>query len=233
VWPARRELRDLGDRAFVLVRKAYYRFVFGHRVRWYDRFSRVIFEWETAHQKGDVPRERESWDAQYAAGTWQFLSNFEEISRYAVVVGYINYLTPSGSLLDVGCGEGVLLERLRPYGYREYVGLDLSSVAVAKLLPMQDAKTVFLQADAETFQPGESFDAIIFNECLYYFSDPLAALDRYAEFLLPGGIFVTSLFVPSARAMSILRLAKARFKLLGETEIRQGAKSWICAVFQP
>jgi SAM-dependent methyltransferase len=229
----RHELHEVREKMLVLARRAYYRLFFGHRIPWHDRFSRVVSEWEASRQKGDVPRDRESWDAQYANGTWGVLSEFEEISRYAVIVGYLNYLKPCSSLLDVGCGDGVLLERLRPYGYRKYVGLDLSAVAIAKLLPMQDPKTSFLQGDAETFQPSESFDAIIFNECLYYFNDPLGTLERYSKFLLPEGILIVSVFAPSARAMAILRLAKSRFKLLGETQTTQGAKSFVCAALQP
>lgn len=229
----RQELHKLSFGTFDLARKAYYRQVFGRKVPWSGRFARAVSAWETSHQKGDAPQDRSFWDAQYASGAWKHLFDLEEISRYAVIVGYISYLKPDGSFLDVGCGQGVLLERFRPYGYRRYVGLDLSAEAIAKLLPAQTEKTAFFLGDGETFQPSESFDAIIFNECLYYFRDPFAVLDRYSKFLLPDGIIVMSAFAGSTRALAILRHARSRFKLLGETRITQGARSWICAVLQP
>ena len=167
---------------------------------------------------------------QYRANQWAYLERLDELSRYAVITAYIAYLKPQGAVLDVGCGEGILFSRYQPYGYARYVGLDISEVAIAKLMPKQNAHTTFLQADAETYQPQELFDVIVFNEAQYYFHDPLSAFGRYAQALNPGGVMILSTYTASRRAMVILRQLKTHYRLVDETKTTQGAKSWFCTV---
>ena len=50
-------------------------------------------------------------------------------------------MAPHGDILDVGCGDGVLYQRLRCFGYGSYVGIDLSEVAIAKLINEHDRHT--------------------------------------------------------------------------------------------
>jgi SAM-dependent methyltransferase len=181
----------------------------------------------------EAPLPAEAWDAQYARGQWDYLGELRELSRYSVVVGYLAFLAPRGAVLDVGCGAGLLFQRSRPYGYARYVGVDLSAVAVARLAPLQDERTRFLHADAETFVPQGRFDAIVFSECLYYFVDPLGAVARYATALEPGGQLLLSTYEHSPRAMAILRRLAARYPVLDETRVAQGPRAWRCTVLRP
>lgn len=230
----RRAVHRLVDVVFPLLRAGYYRLGFGRNFPLYGRLARLVYIGEVARGNGDVPKGQEDWDADYRTNVWTYMAALEEVSRYAVIAGYITYLKRgSCSLLDVGCGEGVLLDRLRPHGYIKYVGVDVSNIAVAKLIRKQDPKTVFLQADAETFQPTEAYDVIVFNEALYYFHAPLDTLKRYVRFLRPDGILIISTYALSKRASAILRSAKALFNLVDETRTTQGPRFWICTVLQP
>src|SRR6266566_1558759 len=49
------------------------------------------------------------WNAQYESGRWTYLGRLSELSRYSVLVGYMVHFKPGGAVLDVGCGEGILL----------------------------------------------------------------------------------------------------------------------------
>jgi 2-polyprenyl-3-methyl-5-hydroxy-6-metoxy-1,4-benzoquinol methylase len=80
---------------------------------------------------------------------------------------YYTHYRPGGSLLDVGCGEGVLQRRLRALGYARYLGIDSSEEAIARAQTERDARTEFRCADAETYMPQDRFDVIVFNEVLY------------------------------------------------------------------
>jgi SAM-dependent methyltransferase len=91
--------------------------------------------------------------------------------------------TERPGVLDVGCGDGTLYRRLRSHGYSRYVGIDLSPRAVA--LAAADAR--FCMADATAYRPEGPFDAIVFNEILYYLHQPVAEVARYAESLAGGG----------------------------------------------
>jgi len=209
----------------------FYRFFYGRHTPGAESLGRIISRWEQDQRQGDVPLGRDTWESLYRQGAWEFLSQLDEISRYSVLVGYLHYLKPRGATLDVGCGEGLLFDRLRSSGYSRYVGLDLSEVAIAALRSRQDETTRFLQADAETYVPDEVFDVIVFNESLYYFHDPLGVAQRYAQSLKPGGLLVVSLYQGSPRARAIRALLHRRLQLLDETRIEQAEKAWSCGVF--
>jgi 2-polyprenyl-3-methyl-5-hydroxy-6-metoxy-1,4-benzoquinol methylase len=218
---------------FSFFRAAYYRLAFAKSFPLEGVLARLVRKEEVARGKGDVPKNREAWDAQYKANVWGYMSR--EQSRYAIIAGYVASLKPRGSIMDVGCGEGLLFDWIRPYGYARYLGFDISEVAVSKLASKQDALTIFLQADAETFQPAGLYDLIIFNETLYYFHEPFETLTRYVRSLKPGGLMIVSTYTRSNRALAILRQLKGHLHVLEETQTRQGTKtkSWVCTVLQP
>ena len=133
------------------------------------------------------------WNEEYAGGRWDYLEEVGELAHYSVVVGYCSFFAKRGVILDVGCGTGILMHRLRTVGYASYLGLDLSEAAIKQAKLNQDETTRFEVANAETYHPAESYDAIIFNETLYYLPDPRAILLRYTQYLRPGGIVIVSM----------------------------------------
>jgi SAM-dependent methyltransferase len=129
----------------------------------------------------------------YASGSLDWYKDLSELARYSVVIGYCHYFKPSGAILDVGCGEGILQERLEPNTYTQYVGIDLSNTAISRATERQDDKTSFVVADFNTYVPNAQFDIIIFNECLYHADDPLSVVKRYERFLKDDGLFIVSI----------------------------------------
>jgi SAM-dependent methyltransferase len=135
----------------------------------------------------------ETWDRQYRTGHWDFLSRLDNLGGLLTVFGYCQYLSPD-TILDVGCGEGLLANKLKVLPYRQFVGVDISSAAIANAQRLLgDARTAFVAADAHDFVPETAFDVIIFNQCLYYMSDPVGMIRRYAKFLKPSGRIIVSL----------------------------------------
>ena len=59
-------------------------------------------------------------------------AGLDELARYSVIAGYLHHLRAGGSVLDVGSGEGLLADHLRPLGYSRYHGIDLSEAAIAQ-----------------------------------------------------------------------------------------------------
>ena len=137
---------------------------------------------------------RERWNQEYAEGRWRGLEDVRDLARYSVIIGYCDHYRPGGGLLDVGCGEGILQRRLSQGGYGRYLGLDCSEEAISGARTRRDAHTEFCCADAENYEPQESFDIIIFNEVIYYFANPVAVVLRLARNLNPGGIIIVSMF---------------------------------------
>jgi len=142
-----------------------------------------------------IPGGRELLEDQYSRYVLHAMWNTNELPRYGVTLAYCQRFKPGGSILDVGCGEGMLQDRLCPQSYSRYVGVDISGVAIERASVRQSEKAAFVQADAGTYTPDETFDVIVFNECVYYFDDPLALVRRYEAFLREDGIFIISMFV--------------------------------------
>lgn len=187
------------------------------------------------HVRGWIrgPRQDKShWEMQYKNGRWSYLHQLQELGHYSVIAGYVKYLKHNASILDLGCGDGILAERLDANSFSEYVGVDLSDVAISHAQTRGYPRARFESADIERYTPRRSFDVIVLNESLYYLSDPVGTLARYRQYLKPRGIFIVSMYLPP-RAPLWRRIAR-RYPALDETRVRnrEGAE-WVCRVFAP
>ena len=139
----------------------------------------------------------DGWDEEYRAGRWSFLRDLPESGRYGIIGMWLSLTETLDSVLDIGCGEGLLYERLQPMGIKRYVGVDLAPAALN--IANVDPDLASLRAgDLHTFTPeeGETFSAIVFNEVLHFSDDPAAAVARYVPFLAPGGVIAASMYSP-------------------------------------
>ncbi|MGH7824065.1 MAG: class I SAM-dependent methyltransferase [Candidatus Binatia bacterium] len=209
----------------------FYKFLFGRQTPLASRLDRRIASWEKRQGKGDIPMSKEAWESDYVGARWGYLDQLEELNRYSVVAGYIQFLKRRGSILDVGCGEGILIQKLSSQAFSKYVGVDISQTAVDKAGDKGNSRIVFVQGDAQTFVPDESFDAIIFNEVLYYLDQPVKVVQRYESWLRPGGVFITSLYEQSTRAVAISNRLKRRYHSIAEVTMCTKSAAWIINIF--
>ena len=179
---------------------------------------------------------REHLDRKYAQGDWDYLRGLGELSRFSVLAGYCRHLRPGGALLEVGCGDGILAERLAPGSYARFVGVDISAEAVERAQALADERRRFVAADATTWAADEPSDLVVFNECLEYFDDPLALVRRYEQFLTADGLFVVSMFagVETLRTRKIWRMLAGRYRTVDETRVTNGhGYTWVLRVLEP
>ncbi len=223
---------SLARKAFKPVYLIYYRFLFGRRFPFADRLAARVRAFEAATGRGDAPLGKEAWEEQYRKGGWDFMRRLDEVARYSVIAGFLHHLKPGGSVLDVGSGEGLLADHLRPLGYSRFLGVDLSEAAIAQAAGRMDAKTSFAAADAESYTPPGRWDAIVFNECVYYFNDPVGSVRRYEAFLEEGGVFIVSTF-RSRRADVIVKRLLESCRLLEETAVSNAKGTWVVRVLAP
>jgi 2-polyprenyl-3-methyl-5-hydroxy-6-metoxy-1,4-benzoquinol methylase len=177
---------------------------------------------------------RELLNTEYARGDWDYLRSLHELSRFSVVAGYCHYFHPGGKILEVGCGEGILQERLCSSNYERFVGVDISDEAVRRASKKQDEKTVFVREDAAIYTPDDQFDVIIFNESLEYFRDPLGIVQRYAHFLDQTGVFIVSMYVgiDTVRTKRIWKQLENVYTPRAETTVStQSEYSWIIKAY--
>jgi 2-polyprenyl-3-methyl-5-hydroxy-6-metoxy-1,4-benzoquinol methylase len=176
---------------------------------------------------------KNQWNLQYSSTRWDYLRNIEESARNSIIGGYIRYKSSDCTILDVCCGEGVLQNNLGKHSYKYYVGVDISSVAIAKAEIRINENTTFICSDAETFIPSQKFSVIVFNECLYHFESHLKLLAHYESFLLDNGIFIVSMYA-NTQSNRIWRMLDAKYEVEDSTKVTNSAGiSWIVKQLKP
>jgi ubiquinone/menaquinone biosynthesis C-methylase UbiE len=86
----------------------------------------------------------------------------DEIERFAKFV-----IPPGSSVLELGSGTGELLAALRP---SEGMGVDISPKMV-EIARTRFPQLEFLVADAETLEPGRTFDYVVLSDLLGHLED--------------------------------------------------------------
>jgi SAM-dependent methyltransferase len=210
----------------------YYRFFFGRNLRVAALLGARIALLERHQGRPDIPLAREAWEARYAAADLESAPGFQEQARYEVIAGYVQRLKPGAAVLDVGCGKGLLLEKLACVRCSTYLGIDISQKAIDDAAAWGGADN-FAQADAQSFVSESRFDVIVFNEVLYHLEEPLRQVERYRLYLKSGGIFITSLLEQSARAVAISRWLRRHYETILALKMSGRSKTWMIDVFAP
>lgn len=162
----------------------------------------------TVHQPG-LPAGAELADLYRDMSDDLYLS--EEEGRRATarrLIDLIGRHVPAGTLLDVGCGHGLLLDEARRSGY-SVSGLELSDSARAyatDVLGLDVRGETIEQLAAEW--PEGSFQVIVLADVIEHLEDPLGALDACGRLLAPGGALCVITPDPSSAAA---RLAGERW----------------------
>lgn len=95
---------------------------------------------------------------------------------------------PVGRLLDVGCGGGRLLNRMKKRGWT-VEGTDFDEQATGKVTARYGIKT-HVGDLAQCNLPSASFDVITMSQAIEHLYDPLATLRECLRILKPGGLLV-------------------------------------------
>lgn len=136
--------------------------------------------------------------------TSQYLKEDPEERRAALVEGHDYYLSlieaagaRPGTLFDIGCGNGYLLEAAIARGWKA-TGYDVDPVVTAQV--SRRLGVPVLNGDFMALDPGGTFSLITMHQVLEHLKNPAAYLDRVRELLDPGGWFFVA--VPNIRSLS-------------------------------
>ena len=123
---------------------------------------------------------RQNWDADRYARNARFVSDLA--GPVVELLGKVTGLR----ILDIGCGDGALTERLAADG-ADVVAIDASESQVeASRARGLDARVV----DARNLSFDGEFDAVFTNAALHWISPPEAVINGVARALKPKGRFV-------------------------------------------
>jgi len=142
-------------------------------------------------------RRKQRWNKQYKSGRWKNLRSDKERERYSTIIEFIaKHGNNNPSVLDLGCGEGILCERMKNESYSAFVGMDFSSESIKQAVEKNLDKAVFKVADLHYFKPEQKYDVIVFNEAFYYVHDSEKAkvLQIMMDALTENGIIINSIY---------------------------------------
>jgi len=158
------------------------------------------------------------WARAYGSGQLDYFADLDELGRYSILVGYVQHFAPQPSVLDVGCGSGLLRAHLPEDAFGSYVGIDPCAEAIDRARRRADDRTTFLCCELGGLE-SEPFDVVVLNEVLYYAPSATALLDQVAVRLRAGGTLLTSMWRhPGDRAL--WQLLDRRFELVDAVELR-------------
>jgi 2-polyprenyl-3-methyl-5-hydroxy-6-metoxy-1,4-benzoquinol methylase len=182
------------------------------------------------------------WDQAFKSGQWDYLEGLSETPRFGVIAGYLHKLVGRGTVLDAGCGQGVLLDHL-DLSRLNYVGFDISATAVSRIRPRPEVTLHVSSVDAFEGSPDERYEAVVFNEVLSQIARPLEVLDRYMTMLKPDGFAIVSLFQsrdPAANArvltrMLIQEIDAGRYSVLTKAQVTDAGSqcTWVIWCLKP
>jgi 2-polyprenyl-3-methyl-5-hydroxy-6-metoxy-1,4-benzoquinol methylase len=91
---------------------------------------------------------------------------------------------PNGRLLEIGCGNGIMLKRMSDLGWQvQGIDFDRKAVEVAR---SQGLHVHLGTLDEQNF-PEESFDAVVMSHVIEHVPDPRALLESCRRVLKPDG----------------------------------------------
>ncbi len=178
----------------------------GKAYRYYYTHSDDFVPRETAlrhlvrEARGEFLRCRYGYPVKTASLAQQVVSRFLHLyplirtaSEFSVM--YLPFRA-NGSVLEVGCGSGYLLDNLRRMGWAKLKGVDFDSAAV------EYARSKGLDVDCGGIEDvdlhNSSVDAVIMSHVIEHLYSPEQILNRAFTLLKPGGTLV--LVTPNARA---------------------------------
>lgn len=178
------------------------------------------------------PISKTRWDEEYSNGSWSFLESPDELPRYSIIHGLISFFNAFDSILDVGCGDGVLYDKLKPLPFMRYEGIDISESAISQANRKKNSLTEFRVSTIEAFHTDKHFDCIVFNEVLTYLENPSSIISKYISFLKPSGILIISMHV-NQKSLFIWDSLSKNFDFIDETMVKNKfGTTWICKVLR-
>jgi len=114
------------------------------------------------------------------------------------------------SLLDIGCGGGLLSEPMWKMGFK-VTGVDPSekNIGTARAHAAQSGAVVeYRVADAETLaQEGQSFDVVLNMEVVEHVADLRGYLESTAALVKPGGLMFVATLNRTLKALALAKVA--------------------------
>lgn len=136
-----------------------------------------------------------------------------------MLIDYLNSKPEPKTILEMGCGNGWLTNKLSEIKNSEVVGLDINVQELEQAVRVFGEKPALLFINADIFKIPWKFDYIMLSGVIAYFNDLKKLLSRLLEKINPGGeihIIDSPLYKESSDAKA---RSKEHFENLGVPEM--------------
>ncbi len=145
-----------------------------------------------------------SFDERYRSGRWSYATN-----RASELVSVLENHAANGRILMLGCGTASIAGALDPARYESILGIDISSVAIAKAREHANDRIRFEVGDMLSCRPMHTYEVVLFSESLNYVRwwQRKGLLQRLGRHLAPNGCFIVTISQPNryARLLAMIR----------------------------
>lgn len=140
----------------------------------------------------------------------------------------LNLLQHRESALEIGTGTGIFLQRLNQAGFKELVGIEPSTAAIAAAKPEQRVLIRQGVFEESSFAPC-TFDLICCFMTMEHVPDPATVARSAFKLLRPGGAFVT---VTHDRRSLVNRLLGKRSPIIDVEHMQLFSNDSLVALFE-
>lgn len=171
---------------------------------------------------GETPIDAKAYDELWAAG-WDDTRHYGPLARHSrrIFTSLCSDISPS-SILDVGCGEGSLLNTLmKAHPRTTGTGVEVSDQALALAVKMVPTAT-FLNCDIATTALPQTFDLVVSADVVEHIVDDDTAIQNMAAMTAPGGQLIISTLQGRMRNFE-RQVGHVRNYALGELEEKMRA----------
>jgi trans-aconitate methyltransferase len=168
-----------------------------------------------ARRFGTRKLQQAAYNARFLSGEWK--TGPVDVSQDLVEV--ILRHASGGKVALMGCGTGGLAAILDRSECTSILGIDLSSVAVERANMRGLTRAQFIMADFSSWGCTEQYDAIVFEESLYYLplKKQVHVLTEHRLCLTRTGVFVITVS-DAARYRIMLEMIRSRFYVLEDRD---------------
>ncbi len=93
-----------------------------------------------------------------------------------------HYAGTDDAIIDIGCGDSMLLDNLISTGYTHLTGLDISGYALERIKNRLGSKVALIESDITTFQPNKTYQ-LWHDRAVFHFLTDAFDIQNYAHTL--------------------------------------------------
>jgi SAM-dependent methyltransferase len=122
------------------------------------------------------------------------------------------------SFLDIGCSEGFFCNAAAERGATRVVGIDVKTPSLEIARKTYSSPVIEFREQSWDTLPEGKFDVILLASAMHYEKDPAALLNRIADSLAPGGVFILECGVDRSPTREMVLVPRRRINTWMPTE---------------